>query len=437
MKKTKMKKLNSFITRRLTIVTGVLVAVVALSTNVVLGYGPERPTYTTQNAAPHITFNSITNNAAYGDERNFLSVKDGSLTGPGNWKDTTNVEVKNGKEYWVRVLVHNNAKPQLNLVATNTRVAVSVPTAFSNKITIDGYVRADNSQPKEVWDNAVLTSDKKFNIAYVAGSAKYFNHKNLTTGFNLSDNIVTNGGALVGFEKMDGRVQGCYEYSGYAVFKIKIVTDSPDFTVEKSVRLHGTDKWHKDITAKPGQKVDYEIAYTNTGDSNQLNVVAQDNLPKGVKYHNGSTTIKNSANPNGDGLSVKSNDLVSSKGINFGNYAPTANAYIRFTATLPKEQDLAACGKNKLVNTGTVATENGEKSDTATVTVTKDNCVTALPTTGPIEVIAGLLGVAAITIGIVYYVRSRKDLDSALHAAHHGKKPLISPPSAHDHHKHD
>ncbi len=400
------------ITSRFTVFVAAVSAVL-IGCSAALAYGPERPTYTTQNAAPHITFNSITNNASYGDERDFMNIKDASITTSGEWQNTLKVE--NGKEYWVRVLVHNNAKPQLNLVAKNTRVAVSVSNKFASKITLDGFVRADNATPQEVWDNAVMTSDKKFNIAYVAGSARYYNNiKPTGDGFKLSDDIVTNTGALVGYESMNGDVKGCYEYSGYAIFKVKVTMSSPNFSVEKSVRINGTDKWHKNITAKPGQKVDYEIAYDNTGSATQSNVIAQDTLPKGVKYVAGSTTVKNATNPNGNGLKITSDNIVKPLGINIGNYGPNGNAYVRFSAVLPSNEELENCGPNKLVNIGKIATQNGEKTDTAVVTVNKTDCVEELPTTGPVEVIAGLVGIAAITVGIVYYVKSRRELDKAL-----------------------
>lgn len=424
------RTVRAFINSRTAIVVSMLAAVF-ISTGVVVAYGPERPTFTTQNPATYITFDSITNNGAFGDERNFLVVKDASITTSGSWKD--NITVENGKEYLVRVVVHNNAQSNLNLVATNTRVAVNVPTDFGTSATLDGFVRADNSNPKEIWDNAVLSSDKKFNVSYVLGSARYFNNLNLTDGFKLSDNIITDSGAKVGYEQMDGRVQGCYEYSGYVIFRVKVTMNNPNFKMTKMVRLHGTSEWHKSITAKAGQKVDYQIYYENTGEAFQQNVAAIDKLPSGVKYTNGSTTLRNAANHDGDGAKIISNDLTT-KGINIGDYHPVSNAYVRFTATLPKSSELASCGANKLINTGTIVTENGEKSDTATVTINKPCAAGELPTTGPIEVIAGLAGIAAITIGVVYYFKSRRELGNVLLHAEGGKKGSVVDLSNSHHH---
>lgn len=409
--KTKTNIVKNIVFDRIVIVMTVLIGFVVFSA-VAQAWGPNRTTFTQNNPATYITFNSITNNAAYGDERNFTVIKEASNTSAGGWKDT--VTAQDGKEYLVRVLVHNNASENLNLVATGTKIMVSVPNNTANSIQLDGFVTANNSNPKQVYDSAVLTSDKKFNVTYVAGSAMYYNGP-YPNGIKLPDSIVTSGGALVGYQQMDGNIPGCYKYMGIATFKVKVAMPNPNFTVEKKVRLSGTTSWAKEITAKPGDKVDYQVQYINTGTTGQVDVITVDKLPAGVTYTAGSTTVKNATNPNGNGVSTF--DGITGQGINIGNYAPNSNAFVRFGATLPANKDLPACGVNKLVNTATVATQNGEKSDTATVNVTRtctEEEVKALPTTGPIEVISGFIGVAAITIGVVYYFRSRRQLDDIL-----------------------
>ncbi len=46
---------------------------VFIPTLAIFAYGPERETFTIEKPASYITFNSITNNPNYGDERNFRS----------------------------------------------------------------------------------------------------------------------------------------------------------------------------------------------------------------------------------------------------------------------------------------------------------------------------------------------------------------------------
>ena len=40
------------------------------------GWGPERETFTSKEPADYVTFNSITDNAGVGDERNFVRVRE-------------------------------------------------------------------------------------------------------------------------------------------------------------------------------------------------------------------------------------------------------------------------------------------------------------------------------------------------------------------------
>lgn len=339
-------------------------------------YGPGRATYTIENPADHVTFNSITNNPNYGDERNFVLIKDAANTSAGGWSHT-DINVEPGKEYLVRMYVHNNAADNLNEsgrgISTGTKVMANVPTTTGNQVQIDGFVSSNNAQPDKVWDDVVLKSDKRFNVAYVAGSSKYYNNVKPTTGFDLPDSIVTSAGAAVGYENMDGNVPGCFQYSGIATFRVKVQGETTaDFTVNKQVRKHvegQTGNWSKNITAKAGDKIDYMIEYKNTGQTQQNNVVVKDSLPTNVNYVTGSSDLTNAVTPNGAKIS---DNVVTPSGVNIGSYSATANAFVYFESTIGAEKELAQCGNNVLRNTATVTTEYGSKQDTADVTVNKE-----------------------------------------------------------------
>ena len=178
-----------------------LVAMIAAAVVVpaaLFAWGPDRPTFTVQNPADHITFNAITNNPDYGDERNFVRIKDASDMSAGNWKDELTVQP--GKEYLVQMYVHNNAASSLNLVAQNTRVMANVPNTTGKKVQIDGFITADNATPNRVWDQAIFNSDRNFNLTYVNGSTKFYNNVFGQAGTTLSDSIVTDKGAQVGYD---------------------------------------------------------------------------------------------------------------------------------------------------------------------------------------------------------------------------------------------
>lgn len=359
-----MSKISSLIKRapkRFTAVVAMVAAAIIVPA-AVFAWGPDRPTFTMEKAATYVTFNSITNNPNYGDERNFVTIKDAANTNAGGWTDEINVQ--NGKEYLVRMYVHNNAATNLNLVAHDVTAQFNVPTYEGKRVQIDGYLSSSNATPKKVWDQAVFSSSSNFKLDYIEGSAKYTNNV-FTSGTKLSDSVVGSG-AKLGYTKLDGNIPGCSQYSGVVTFKVKVVNS--DFKVEKTVRVHGSeDKTFKEsVAVKPGDKVDYQIYFDNTGGTTLKQVVVKDTLPEGVSYVPGTTTLYNA---NGNRTVA---DGITGGGIIIGDYTANSNAYLRFTAKVGDNDDLKECGPNKLVNSVKVTTDVGSKTDTADVTTEKD-----------------------------------------------------------------
>lgn len=360
-----------------------------------MAWGPTRPTYNAANPADHITFNSITDNPNVGDERNFVTIKEASNTGYGGWTDKMNVQP--GKEYLVNMYIHNNAASNLNLVAQNTRVMATVPNTTGKKVTVEGFLTADNATPKQIWDQAEFLGDTDFNITYVPGSAKLYN-KVFTGGTTLSDGIVTSNGALVGYDKLDGKIPGCFEYSGYVTFKVK--ADAPkvaDFSATKQVRKSGETEWKKSIAVKPGDNVEYQISYKNTGATRQNNVTLRDTLPAGINYVDGSTYLRNGTNPNG--LKISDN-ITKPVGVNVGDYSPNANAHVKFGAKVTG--DNLVCGPNTLTNKVRVAVDDRYREDTADVTINK-------------ECAPGEISVCELATKRIITIQE-KDFDSNLHS---------------------
>lgn len=416
-----------------------------------MAWGPSRNTYTYDDANKRVclssnttecikpaqpVFNSITNSPNYGDERNFVTIKstDGGSGTSSAWTDE--LTVQNNKEYFVRMYVHNNAEAQY--VAQGVSAKFNLPTYNAKRIQIDGYLSSTNAAPAQVWDQAVFSSTGNFALQYVAGSATYTNNnlQEQTRVFNLPDSVVGNG-AQLGYDSMNGQIPGCFQYGGYVIFKVKAVTS--DFDVQKTVRLNGAeDKTFKEsVVVKAGDKVDYQIYFSNTGGTTLANVNVQDTLPAGVTYVPGTTYLHNA-----NGTRVVA-DGIASTGLNIGDYAPTAGAYLKFTAQVKNDVSLT-CGSNVLRNTVKVVTSVATKQDTADITINKacagkitvcelatkkvvtinesdfntskyskdlSVCTTTppeLPKTGMGENIVALLGLGALTAGVVYFVRSRR-----------------------------
>jgi len=335
-----------------------------------LAWGPsDRPTYSGNTPAPRVTFNSMVD-TPYGDERNFVRIKE---AGAANSTYTDNIKLQPGKEYQVMVYYHNNASETLNSaehnyrgIAQNARMSVQMPQTVKagERARITGTVRADNATPKSVWDEAWGTPDTNVELRYIYDSA-VIRSNGAVDGQKLPNSLYTPEGAQLGYDSLNGQLKGCYEYSGYVTFRIKV--HKPSFQIAKEVTKQGGKEFHESINAKVGDKVDFRIAYRNNGTTQQNNVVIKDALPKGLSYDKGSALIASSAS---NGQYAKTDDtVISARGINIGHYAPNGNAFFKFTATVTGEG--LDCGLNRLVNKATVETNNGSKSDTAEVIVKK------------------------------------------------------------------
>lgn len=367
-----MKKITSIFKR----IPKSLVAVFAMLAAVlipvaIMAWGPDRPTFTMAKPASYVTFNSITDNSLEGDERNFVRIHEVSEAN-NVWHDTITVE--EGKEYMVRIYVHNNAASNLNLVATNVRASFGLSNEYGNSFTMNGFVSSDNANPTKIWDQIVVQGEKQFKLNYVAGSAKYYNNAVGSAGVALGNDLFTTEGALLGWETMNGQIPGCMEYSGYVLFRIKPefkpeTPENPNFTIDKKVRVQGQTEWKDNVTANPGDTLEYRIEYKNTGDTTLTNVIVKDTLPAGVSYIDGSTKLWNANNPNGTSVA----DGVTTTGINIGNYTAGSNAIVRFSAKVADNEVLPKCGDNVLKNVASAKPDGQDpKEDDATTTVPKE-----------------------------------------------------------------
>lgn len=435
MKKITTKNLTKYINQtpeKIGVAVAVAAAVIGIGGSAVLATsGPERPTYTIANPADHVTFNSITDNPAYGDERNFLRLKESSAANS-TYSDETTIEP--GKSYTAYVYYHNNASSTYNDeahgfkgIANNAKMRIAMPGGLTagQRVGMTGYLSADNAQPGSVYDNTFMTASSDVSLRYVPGSAK-ISSRGAVSGQTLPDSLFSSG-ALLGYDSLNGKLPGCNEFSGYVTFEF--TADQANFTIKKQVSKKGANEWQDKIVAQVGEEVDYLISYQNTGSTRQNDVMIKDQLPQGMNYVGGSTQLANSDNPNG----VKTDDGVTVTGLNVGNYNPKGSAYVKLSAKVGEE--LQACGVNELVNTATAITGNGKKSSSATVTVDSPcapneckpgipqgdaRCTetvvapTSLPTTGPLETMLTLIGIGALSAGVAYWYRSRENLKKAL-----------------------
>ncbi len=387
-------------------------------------WGPERQTYTNESPAPYATFNSITNNAAVGDERNFVRI--GEVGSTDAYRDE--IEIVPGKEYEVYIYYHNNAASNTNAsgygMATNTRVSSAYPTILNvgERGMISGIISwsyvtpssPNNAQTGTVWDEAyVTTKTEGVSLRYKTGSAVIHNG-GASNGSVLPTTLFTEEGTPIGYNKLIGNLPGCAEYSGYITYTL--IAEKVDITLDKQVSIDG-EKWYDNVTVKPGNYVTYKVSFKNTGNTTLTNVIMQDSHDDGLTLRSGSIKIFDVNNVDGKVI----DDILDLSGYNFGDVAPGALVQIVYQAKVADSTDY--CGRT-LKNTITVkynSTEN--KTDTSTVTINCDgvperNCKTnpelpecqELPNTGPLEIFMAAIIIAGIGGGGYYLYRTKKTL---------------------------
>lgn len=381
-----------------------------------------------------ITFNSITN-SNIGDERYFVSARenDGSTDVNKTWQ-TGVLNVEEGKEYVIRLYAHNNNPQGTKTVAKDTTVRFNIPTTSESSLTVNGYISASNANPTDYWDSIIFKSSdgRNFYLDYVEGSATFWNNKIGLGGLQVSDNVITNDGIKIGYESLDGRIPGCYEYDSFTTIVVKPVFTDHNYVVDKRVRLHGSENWVESVNAKVGDLVDFVIKYQNTTENAVSDVMIRDVLPENMELAS-EVILKNGTNPNG--LTLKG-DI--NKGINIGGYAVDATAYVTFTAKVVDKTMI--CGKNILRNWGQIGVGSVTRQDDADVVVQKEckeepkkDCTTnpemaecqkkeepkkeqpkttpsVMPSTGATEIVMGALGIGSTVTAAGYYIASRKNL---------------------------
>lgn len=348
-----------------------------------------------------------------GDERNFVRTR---LSGTSNVWSSNEITAEDGKEYVLSLYVHNNNPQGTKVVAKDVTVSYSIPGNSATSVEVNGYITSSNATPSKYWDNVVFKSSNgsAFHLEYIDGSALW--ESNGKSAGKLSDNIKTAAGVKVGYDALDGKIPGCYQYSGYASVRVKVVYDA-DFTISKQVRIKGTTEWKESVDAKVGDTVEYMIGYKNNSGKTVKDVMVLDSLPTNIEYVAGSTKLKNANHKDAVTLS----DGLTTKGINIGDYANGANAYILFEAKVVDKT--LACGKNQLVNWVKITAGSVTRKDDASVLLTKSGDVCKekpapvdpvvpgdLPNTGASDIVAGAFGLGGVTTVLGYFIASRKKL---------------------------
>ena len=297
-----------------------------------------------------VVFNSIYDgklNDGYDfDERNFISIRctsDVPNVDPGKWR-IKEIVAKNGIEYETRCYIHNNNPGGYSAAAKDTKVSVIIPkedSSATGSITIKGYIYSNNAEPNMYYSSVRFVGDQRvFSLAYIPGSARLYNSGigSSAEGFPLDDSIVTgdsSGGVLIGYDALDGIIPGGLSYASYVTVRVK-VEDFTKHEVIGRVRAAGFRKWEKCITdIVVGDKLEFQFEFRNNSVLGEImeNVILKVMLSANMCYVIDSARFWSA---DCSGVKIDSNGELINAGINLGDYAPGANAIVRFTAEVIK-----------------------------------------------------------------------------------------------------
>lgn len=236
---------------KFTKLTAVLASIVtifsaALSAAPAFAWGPSRTTYTNASPAPYATFNSITDNVALGDERNFVRIRDASVD---DSVFVDELEIVPGKEYEVYIYYHNDAASNTNEtgfgIATNTRVSTIFPDTLNpgDRSAVSGVISwsyvtpsdPNNAQTGKVWDEAYVTTSTPNTTLKFKPASAIIHNSGAANGTVLSTAIFTEEGTAIGYNKLAGTIPGCAEYSGYITYRLIAEAPSEDCTTNPSL----------------------------------------------------------------------------------------------------------------------------------------------------------------------------------------------------------
>ena len=302
--------------------------------------GKGRPSYTIEQInqgvlGDKIVFNSISD-GVIGDEKNFVGAREntGINVGPDNVWYGNDINVENGKEYLIRLYIHNNSPKGMDAVAEDVHIAFSLPHESAKDLQVNGFIRSSNATPTEYWDYVNFHSDVAFRLEYIGGSGLLESNGigSKKGGYQLSDDIVkaASGGIMIGYDSLNGQIPGCFQYDACACIRVKVVYDY-SFEAEAKVRLVGDTDWLDTVSANVGDKIETQISYHNTGDIEQNDVMIRDLLPSNLRYIPESAKLERSEKSSDSTVDLST---LTTSPVNIGSYAPNESARVTFTSEL-------------------------------------------------------------------------------------------------------
>ncbi|MBA3758457.1 DUF11 domain-containing protein [Candidatus Saccharibacteria bacterium] len=264
----------------------------------------------------------------------------------------------------VQAFYHNREDPNSNKVAENLKVKIDIPTTPGKTQVVKTNIAGDNTNT--IAEQVTVNLDRAdAYLEYIPGSAVWRHNAGTNEAVNIvdtkiSDEVVYGAGGVV-----VENAKPCFNFAATVTVLARVRV--PGIQIDKTVRVKGQPTFVTSNTAKPGETLEYQIAYKNAGNSTHNNVLIRDNLPPKMQYVAGSTKLKNS------GGTKAVADGVTTTGIVVGNYTPGGAAYVLFEVKVPAADQLA-CGMTEFRNVGIAKPEGMNEFYNTAITKVEKEC---------------------------------------------------------------
>lgn len=118
------------------------------------------------------------------------------------------ITVTDQASFWVLAMIKND-NPDPEQIAENVRLSFNMSSIGEYSFMVGACVRCDNATPAAA--SIVFQSEKPFRLEYLPDSAfVYSEARGLHSdyGIQISDEVMTPTGALLGFDAINGRIPG-------------------------------------------------------------------------------------------------------------------------------------------------------------------------------------------------------------------------------------
>jgi uncharacterized repeat protein (TIGR01451 family) len=264
------------------------------------------------------------------------------------------------------VLVNVTAPPPGNVSVSVSKLARNMTqgqSAFTESVTaapgeIIQFQVQVTASGNTAAQSVIVTDTLPANMSFISGSSNTANLGTINSGssqtatftaalngdsaFSCGNTTLTNSAGVTSSNAGTGS-----DTATVNVNRTNNCGGSATIDINKTVRnvTQGQTVFTESISANPNDQVQFQIQVTNNGTVAAQNVVMTDNLPNGLSFVSGSSTVT------------------------IGTLAPGANQIITLTALVGNN-----CGLGNVVNTANVTSSNaGNDSDPATVII-NNNC---------------------------------------------------------------